>query len=156
MSFRRSIRPVVVAVWSWSLLLQIGCFSYQPIQTQTPPVSQRVAIVLNDRGRALLTDRVGPMLHRIEGDIVSRQNGEVTLSVSQVVDLRGNTTIWTGEQVIIPEDAVMGYQPRKLSKVKTLLLAGAIVLGIAATIKGALDIFGTPKEGLPGDPPSQS
>ena len=146
----------MVAVWSWTLLLQIGCYSHGPIQTAPPPVAEQVGVVLNDRGRALLADRVGPIIQRIEGRQVKRQNGEVTVAVSPVVDLRGNTTKWTGEEVTIPEDAIMGYQPRKFSKLKTFLLVGAVVAGIAATIAGALDIFGTPRSDLPGDPPSQS
>ncbi|WP_156798889.1 hypothetical protein [Gemmatimonas aurantiaca] len=153
---RSFARPVMVAVWSWTLLLQIGCYSHGPIQTAPPPVAEQVGVVLNDRGRALLADRVGPIIQRIEGRQVKRQNGEVTVAVSQVVDLRGNTTKWTGEEVTIPEDAIMGYQPRKFSKLKTFLLVGAVVAGIAATIAGALDIFGTPRSDLPGDPPSQS
>jgi hypothetical protein len=152
----RFARHVTVAVWSWTLVLQIGCFSRGPIQTAPPPVAEQVSIVVNDRGRSLLTDRVGPILQRIDGRLVKRQNGEVTIAVSQVVDLRGNSTTWTGEEVTIPEDAITGYQPRKFSKWKTFLLVGAVVAGIAATIAGALDIFGSPRSESPGDPPSQS
>jgi hypothetical protein len=139
-----------------TLALQIGCYSYLPVQSTPPMVAQEVGIVISDRGRVLLGDRVGATVDRIDGRVVSRQNGTITLDVYRVTDLRGSSATWTGERVSIPEEAVMGYQARKFSKFKTLVLVGAIAMAIVTTLGRSLDIFGDP-EGPPApEPPISS
>lgn len=139
-----------------ALALQIGCFSYLPVQSTPPVPAQQIGVVINDRGRVLLGDRVGASVDRIDGKVVSRQDGSIVLDVYRVTDLRGNTATWTGERVSIPEDAILGYRTRKVSKLKTLLLVGVIVLAILGTLRSSLDLFGDPATERPGDGPQQS
>ncbi|QJR36056.1 hypothetical protein [Gemmatimonas groenlandica] len=139
-----------------ALALQIGCFSYLPVQSTPPAPAQQIGVVINDRGRVMLGDRVGASVDRIDGKVVSRQDGSLVLDVYRVTDLRGNTATWTGERVSIPEDAILGYRARKVSKVKTLLLVGVIVLAILGTLKSGLDLFGDAATDRPGDGPQQS
>lgn len=139
-----------------ALALQIGCFSYLPVQSSPPLPAQQVGVVLNDRGRVLLGDRVGASVDRIDGRVVSRQDGAIVLDVYRVTDLRGNTATWTGERVSIPEDAILGYRARKLSKFKTLLLVGSIALAIIASLGNTLNLFGDPASDRPDGGPQQS
>ena len=139
-----------------ALALQIGCFSYLPVLSTPPAPAQQVGVVLNDRGRVLLGDRVGASVDRIDGKVVSRQNGALVLDVYRVTDLRGNTATWTGERVSIPEEAILGYRPRTLSKFKTFLLVGTIALAIITSLGKTLDLFGDPLTDRPGDGPPQS
>jgi hypothetical protein len=139
-----------------ALALQIGCFSYLPVQSTPPAPAQQVAIVINDRGRVLLGDRVGASVDRIDGKVVSRQNGALVVDVYRVTDLRGNTATWTGERVSIPEEAILGYRARTLSKFKTFLLVGTIALAIISSLGKTLDLFGDPVTDRPGDGPQQS
>jgi len=156
---RRFVRAAVAAVWAGALAVQMGCYSYQPIQS-APPMGKetdRVAIVVNDRGRTLLADRVGPLVDQIEGRIDKRENGSVTMAVFRVKDVRGDYSTWTGEQVKIPDEAVLGYRPRKISKSKTALFVGVVAAAIAATLRTSLNIFGLPpSERAPTDPPLDS
>lgn len=139
-----------------ALALQIGCFSYLPVQSTPPAPAQQVGVVINDRGRVLLGDRVGASVDRIDGKVVSRQDGSLVIDVYRVTDLRGNTATWTGERVSIPEEAILGYRARKVSKVKTLLLVGVVVLAILGTLKSGLDLFGDPATDRPDGGPQQS
>jgi len=139
-----------------ALALQIGCFSYLPVQSTPPLPAQQIGVVINDRGRVLLGDRVGASVDRIDGKVVSRQEGSIVLDVYRVTDVRGNTATWTGERVSIPEDAILGYRARKVSKIKTLLLVGVIALAIFGTLRSSLDLFGDPATDRPGDGPQQS
>jgi hypothetical protein len=154
---RRLVRSAVGALWAAALVLQMGCYSYLPVQSAPPAQPQReVGIVINDRGRTLLGERVGPLVERIDGRIDKRENGVVTMSVFRVTDVRGMASTWTGEQVAIPEEAILGYRPKKISKFKTALLVGVLALAVVLTLGTSLDIFGVPTEGPPGDGPSQS
>lgn len=159
MSYRsRGIRAAVGTIWTGALALQMGCYSYLPVQSAPPQTKgdDRVAIVLNDRGRTLLGERVGPLVDQIEGRIDKRENGSITMMVFRVRDLRGDYSTWTGETVQIPEDAVLGYRPRKVSKIKTALFVGVVVAAISATLRTTFEIFGLePTERPPtGTPPN--
>jgi hypothetical protein len=154
----RAVRAAVGIVWAGALALQMGCYSYLPVQSAPPadPKTERVAVVLNDRGRALLSERVGPLVEQIEGHIDKHENGVVTMAVYRVKNLRGDYSTWTGEQVQIPDDALLGYRPRKISKIKTALLVGGFVLALVASLRTSLDIFGPPPTERPpdGTPPN--
>jgi hypothetical protein len=76
--------------------------------------------------------------------------------VYRVTDLRGNTATWTGERVAIPEEAVLGYRARKLSKFKSVLLVGAIALAIVFSLGQSLDLFGDELAERPDGGPQQS
>ncbi|WP_411281510.1 hypothetical protein [Gemmatimonas sp.] len=146
----------VSSLCALALALQIGCFSYLPLQSAPPVPAQQVGVVLNDRGRVLLGDRVGASVDRIDGKVVSRQNGALVLDVYRVTDLRGTTATWTGERISIPDEAILGYRARKLSKLKTLLLVGTIALAIIASLGNTLNLFGDPATDGPGDGPQPS
>ncbi len=125
-----------------SLSLQIGCYSYLPVQSTPPIPAQQVGVVINDRGRVLLGDRVGVSVDRVDGKVVSHNNGSLTIDVYRVTDLRGNTSTWTGERVAIPEEAILGYRARKLSKWRSFLLVGAIAVSVILSLGTSLDLFG--------------
>jgi hypothetical protein len=145
-------------IWTLSLALQTGCYSYLPMQSAPPPEpNPTVALMISDRGRTLIGERVGNLVEQIEGRVVRRDSSQITMQVFKVVDVRGNHSTWTGEQVVIPNEAIMGYRARKFSKLKTALLVGAGVVALVLTLGRSLDIFGVPVEGAPGgDGPSQS
>jgi len=144
--------------WVLGLGLQMGCYSYRPMQSAPPPEpNPMVALMIGDRGRMLIGERVGSLVEQIEGRVVRRDSQQITIQVFKVVDVRGNHSTWTGEQVVIPNEAVMGYRARKFSKLKTALLVGAGIAALVLTLGRSLDIFGVPVEGRPGtDGPSQS
>lgn len=143
-----------------AILLLAGCYTYQPMQANLPAPNAsaraRTGIVLNDRGRELLADKVGPLMDRIEGRIDRRENGAVTVSVYRVVNLRGEASTWVGEQVIIPEEGIQGYRSRKFSAGKTAVLVGAVAAAIAITLRVSFNIFGVSSQPGPGPEPEPS
>ena len=154
---RRRFAPAIGSLWAGALLLQLGCYSYLPVQSAPPTQSGReVGLVINDRGRALLGDRVGALVEQIDGRIDKREGGAITMTVFRVTDIRGNSATWTGEQVTIPEEAILGYRPKTLSKFKTVLFIGAVTMAILTTLGRTLDIFGVPTEGPTTGSPQQS
>lgn len=135
-------RRLVGGLCVGALALQTACFSYMPMQSSVPPQAKELGISINDRGRVLLGDRIGQSVDRIDGRIVSSDSLAVVLDVYRVTDLRGIASTWTGERVSIPREAIMGYNARKLSKVRTFALIGAIAAVIIASVGSSLDIFG--------------
>lgn len=146
----------VFALCGLALATQFGCYSFLPLQSTPPKIAEEAGIVINDRGRLLLGDRVGSSVDRIDGKVISRQDGSIVMDVYRVTDLRGNSATWTGERVSIPEEAVLGYRARKFSKFKTLMLVGAITVAIMTTLARSLNIFGDPASLPTPEPPISS
>ena len=126
-------RRFVGGLCAAALLLQMGCYTYSPLQTGVPATGSRIAVVLNDRGRSMLGDRLGSAIDKVDGLLVEGDGANVTLEVYRTIDLRGNAASWTGERVQLPRDGITGYQGRQFSRRRTFLLVGTVVGAIVAT-----------------------
>lgn len=126
-------RRFVGGLCAAALSLQMGCYTYQPLQTSVPATGGRIAVVLNDRGRAQLGDRLGSAIDKVDGLLVEGDGANVTLEVYRTMDLRGNAASWTGERVQVPRDGITGYQERQFSRRRTYLLVGTVVAVIVTT-----------------------
>lgn len=137
-------RRFVGGLCAGSLALQMGCYSFQPVQTSLPAAGQRIAVVLNDRGRLMVGDRLGSSIDKADGLLVAVDSGGVTLEVYRTFDMRGNPATWTGERVQVPRDGISGYQERQFSKRRTAILVGVTVGAVAASLLLAnLNVFGS-------------
>ncbi|MCX5756128.1 MAG: hypothetical protein NTX19_08475 [Gemmatimonadetes bacterium] len=119
----RAATMFVVAAWAVSLQ---GCFESLPLSQGVAPSAGRVELVLNDQGRAALSERLGPQVEKLEGAMLSQAPDSYTMSVARISQLNGNTAMWNGEQVTVRKDHTVGYQVRQLNKVRTIGLAVAL------------------------------
>ena len=131
------------------LLFQSGCHTLLPMQESAPVPQTLVAVVLNDRGRALVGDRLGETIDRVEGVLIESSETAVKLQVSRTVSLRGSSAIWAGEEVLVPREGVRGFQPRQFSRGRTTVFAIGAVVGLAL-IGGVLTLL-VGGGGRPGD-----
>lgn len=118
----------------WSLLplmaVLVGCYSLRPAGS-TVTEGSRVAFDLNDAGRVAMTERIGPEILQLEGRVLSTQNGEYTLSVSNVKFVRGAEQVWAGERVQLSKEHVGTAWERRFSPGRTAALAGLTVAAVA-------------------------
>jgi hypothetical protein len=112
--------------------------------------------MLNDNGRAALSQQLGVGIDRVEGVVMSADATSYSLSVFKVLQLNGNSAAWNGERVTVAKDLTVGYQVRQLDKARTTLVVAVVAVGIASLIFGH-SLFGnatsTPS---PNPPPSGS
>jgi len=136
---RRAAATFVVAVWSVAVQ---GCYQSLPLETGVAPSApERVELVLNDQGRAALADRLGPMVGKVDGHVVSATDDRYTIAVARIAMLNGNSATWNGEQVEVLKAYTVGYQVKKLDKVRTFGLAlvvsaGAIFVFVGKSLLG--------------------
>lgn len=131
-----------------------GCYESLPLQQGPAPTGVRVELVLNDQGRAALSDRLGPAVDQVEGDMVAQDGSSYTMAVFHVRQLNGNSSTWTGEHVTVSKSDVVGYQVRRLDAKRTALLAGGLTVAVAAALFGH-SLFGratTPADQGGGEP----
>ncbi|HVX41118.1 MAG TPA: hypothetical protein VHB25_16240 [Gemmatimonadaceae bacterium] len=123
---RRAVGLVLGAV----MLVNVGCYTYQPLIDTRPQPGQDVSLELSDQGRAALGGRLGPGVLRVEGTLQGIQNDRYTLSVSRVTTIEGGTANWGGEHVDIPVNDVSRAGTRTLSRGRTALLVGVAIVGV--------------------------
>jgi hypothetical protein len=138
-------------------VLVTGCYVLQPVTSTgpTPPVGTKVALDVNDVGRVALGGSIGPEIGRIEGRLLSQENGEYVVAVSLVQFLRGGEQTWTGEQVRIKKEYVGTTYERRFHKGRTIALSTAIAGGLLA-VAISQDLFGLGHASIPIVPPDSN
>src|SRR3990172_10027748 len=76
-----------------------GCYLSLPLQQGAAPTGVRMELVLNDRGRAALSDRLGTAAEKVEGNVLGQDDSSYTMAVFHVRQVNGNSSSWTGERV---------------------------------------------------------
>jgi hypothetical protein len=149
-------------VWSGMLVVAAsvsqGCYTYVPLNSESPPVGQTIALQISDRGRVELADRFGPGLARIEGLVTSADSQDVVMNVFQVAHVDGLRNRWSGEMVRVRRGLVGRLEERKLSHVRTYMLVGVTagaVVGLVAS-QGLFGWFSGDDPGVPPDDPLES
>ncbi len=133
-----------------------GCYRYTPIATlePAPAPGTNLSLVLSDEGRMQSMRQVGPYAVRIEGSLLQATSDDLTLAVSDVVDIRGTHSKWTGETVSFPRSYVMMTYQKQFSRSRTTLLVAAVAGGIVALIasRNLLGLFGGGSDSGPTPP----
>jgi hypothetical protein len=124
----RRIRAGIAPV----LCLMSACVSY--VTTSAPSQGDRVRIRLTDAGSVQLSSMIGARAESISGSIVEKQDTAWVLSVNQVERRSGSFEPWKGERVVIPTNAGLPPEKKKLSVVRTSFLIGGIVAGLGAIL----------------------
>ena len=115
------------------LCLTAGCYNYNPLTTPSPDPGTYVAVTLNDAGSGELARYLGPSVFVVRGRYLGPSDGGLLVSVSSVESKRGIGYPWEGETVTLPTDAIASMEVRRLSKGRSLLLAGLGAGGVVAT-----------------------
>lgn len=135
------------------LLSVAGCYTYAP-PVSAPAPGAEVAVVLTDRGRAALGERIGPEIDQLRGRLVSSNDTSVTVAMRESVTLRGVSAAWGDEQLTVSREQLATVRVKALSKGRTGVLAGTMgaVLGFFV-INGGFDIGGRNVGSDPSTPP---
>jgi hypothetical protein len=134
------------------LCVTAGCYNYNPLTTPSPEPGTYLAVTLNDAGSDELARYLGPSVFVVRGRYLGpsdRGGGGLLVSVSSVETKRGTGYSWQGETVTLPTDAIASLDVRRLSKGRSLLLAGVGAGGLVATTL-AFSLFGGGTQLAPG------
>jgi hypothetical protein len=120
-----------LALWIGSTLLA-GCYNYEPLSRAHLIPSAYLAVTLSDAGSEDLARYLGPSVVIVRGRFLSATERGLAMSVETVEDRRGQTVGWQGETVVIPSDLVRTLEERRAARGKTVLFAGASLVGFLA------------------------
>lgn len=110
-----------------------------------------MALEINDIGRVSLGGSMGPEIGRVDGRLVSKENGDYRVEVTSVKLVRGSEQIWSGETVLIKSDYVSAIYERRFSKGRTVALSAAFALGVTA-FAVSRNLFGLGRERMDSSP----
>lgn len=105
--------------------LATGCHEYVPVSTLPTAKPQTIEVLLNERGRADLVNRLGPDALSFVGTLVSRKDTTFAVRVQEVTYISRSTVQWSGEMVDVTDSQVRDVRARRLSRSKTFLAAAA-------------------------------
>jgi len=145
------------ALTALTLAAGTGCYQQRPVPGPTTPGTTLI-VLLNDRGRAEVAPSVGPEVDRLEGRVLSTTDSTVTLAMRASRTFGGVETAWTGERVEFRRSGARAFEQRALSRRRTVLTVGAMIVGLVALIATrSLNVFGGPgTETNPPVPPQES
>ncbi|MEO5816045.1 MAG: hypothetical protein ABIT20_12275 [Gemmatimonadaceae bacterium] len=132
-------------------VLTAGCYTLQPTMGVSPEIGTEMAFDITDVGRVGLGPSMGPEIGQVEGRLVSRENAEYLVAVSNVKYLRGGEQPWKGEQVRLKSEYVGSTYQRHFSKSRTIALSAAGVAGAAFLLTRSL--IGSARDETPAPPP---
>jgi len=101
-----------------------------PLEQGAPPTSASVQLLMNDKGRLDVSQKLGSAVDKVEGVVTAQTSDSYTLAVSRVFQLGGAVSKWNGESVTIAKDGTNGYQIHSYSQGKTVALAVAITAAV--------------------------
>jgi len=132
-----------------------GCYNYMPVTTLDPRPGTYLALTLTDVGSDSLTRSLGPNAFIVRGRSLGSDDRALLVSVASVELRQGPQTSWSGETVRIPMGFVASVETRQLAKSRSVLLAGASVVGIVAAAAGfSLAAHGSGNIYAPPGPPT--
>ena len=106
-----------------------GCYTHAPL-SGAPRPGATLVVDLNDRGRTVLGDSIGPSAEQVRGLVQSGSDSSYVLRVASVRYLNGQSNQWSGEPLTIRADLVGRARERQFSRKRTW----AVGLGAAAAI----------------------
>jgi len=112
----------------------LGCYSYTPVPIETvhPGITVRARLTREAQDR--LPDRVRGDKEMLEGELVDRAGGALTLSVPMAVRRQGFYAEDLHERVVLAPADVVDVERRTLDRRRTYALTGVVgaaVLGVA-------------------------
>jgi hypothetical protein len=141
-----------------TLTAQNACYVYVPPASAAPEAGLHYKFLINDQGRVVFANRVGPGVTSIEGSLVDQNSDAFVVSVATVESISSPPSHWTGEQLTVNKQYVSAIRERQLSRSRTAVAFGVAVGTIAAffvtraLVGGGSDTRG----GGEGPPPGSS
>lgn len=132
-----------------------GCYRYVPGASADAAAGNEVRLTFTPEGAQQLAPVIGADVRSITGRVLSASDRELAVSVGRSYRSSGVETIWNGENVTIPRDAVAQTDRRTIDRRRSTLAAIGAFLGgvITFSILRSITTGGNPGSPGPGPTP---
>jgi hypothetical protein len=135
-----------------------GCYSYVAMTEPLIPVGREVAVAIGEAGSSQIADLIGPGANRVYGRVVVSTDTSLTLAVSAVQhESLAVPVSWAGQQVTLHRGFIRNVQIRTLSRTRSAIAGGLLVVGALAASLLVVSGYGSEDGGnrLPPEPPTE-
>jgi len=126
------MRVLPVAVIAVFAAMLSGCYTYGPLQSTAPELGKPMRVTLTLTGGDSLARWLGPNVATVDGRLIQNTATAYEIGVTSVVMHSGMEQYWKGETVTLPKPLIASVQERTFSWGKTGLLAGIVIVTVAA------------------------
>ena len=151
----RSLR--IAGVPMLALTLFSACYRYVPVTTGDPMVGGAYRGHLTADGSRQVARLVGENVTTFDGRILTvTDTAYVVAMAATFKQTEARTTVWTGEQLVIPRAAVNRFELRQLDRPRTMRAAalyGAGMLAIGVLVFSVKSLASGNGPGAPPPPP---
>ena len=137
-----------------AIVLLVPCFAcqkYVPVDIAPPAVGSEVRVSLNEAAASNSFERIGSRVRQAEGKLVGATDSTLALGVTDVTRANGLEDSWNGDTVVFHRFQIASVERRQISRSRTLLSLGALVVGgivaHAGLRGGDGPVVGQPKPG---------
>jgi len=123
------LRAAVLAVSAASL---VGCYTYAPVSIETVSPGETVRALLTPEARERLPVQVRGDDGMLEGRLLERDDGEVTLFVPTSVRQQGFFAEDLRERIMLSSADVLEVERRQLDRPRTYALVGVAGVAVVA------------------------
>jgi hypothetical protein len=120
-------------------ILCAACQTYSSVAIPSLSPNADVRVTFTADGSSDMTRLVGPHVTALEGRVISIDTNTVRIAVRDLVHSDGSFNLYHDEIVPVPRGAIASTEVKRLSRGRSVLLAGALVAGgaVAATQLGS-------------------
>ena len=127
----RSLR--ITGVPMLALTLFSACYRYVPATTGDPVVGNAYRGHFTPEGSRQVARLVGENVTTFDGRVITVTDTAYLFAMSATFkQTEARTTIWTGEQLVIPRTAVNRFELKQLDRPRTIRAAALYTAGILA------------------------
>ncbi|HYS70667.1 MAG TPA: hypothetical protein VEM14_10535 [Gemmatimonadaceae bacterium] len=111
------------------LLPCLACQRYVPADLTPPARGSEVRVSLNADAASNSFERIGSRVSQAEGRLLGATDSTLALSVTGVTRANGLEDVWNGDTVVFHRFQIATVERRQVSRSRTLLSLGALVVG---------------------------
>jgi hypothetical protein len=141
-----------------ALTLFSACYRYVPAPNTDLIVGGQYRAHLTPQGSAQVARLMGENVGRFDGRILTVSDSGYLVAMSATLKRNDDrSTVWTGEHLIVPRDAVSSFELRELDRPRTVRAAALYTLGalgIGALVFSISGIVSGSPGGPTGPPPT--
>jgi len=111
------------------LLPCLACQRYVPVEITPPALGSDVRVSLTADAASSSFERIGSRVSQAEGRLLGATDSTLALGVTGVTRANGLEDAWNGDTVVFHRFQIATVERRQISRSRTLLSLGALVVG---------------------------
>ncbi len=117
-----------------AVVLTSGCYSYAPVSLESVSPGQEIRARISAQGSDRIREQLQTESREIEGEVLSRENGQVLLNVTAALRQVGFRFEPLQQRVLLTEDELLELERKELDRRKTYFVAAGVGVAVGTAL----------------------